>query len=79
MPHFHLSSTTYTVSDYCASLHRKEVRVNRDYQRSDKVWPPAAQSFLIETILLGYPLPKLSLHQITDIKTRRSVREIIDG
>ena len=58
---------------------RKEIRVNRNYQRSEKVWPPAAKSFLIETILLGYPVPKLSLYQITDLKTRRTVKEIVDG
>ena len=60
-------------------VQRKEVLVNRNYQRSDKVWPHAAKSFLIETILLGYPVPKLSLYQITDVKTRRTVKEIVDG
>ena len=79
MADFELNSTTYTVADYCAMLERKEVIVNRAYQRSDKVWPAAAQSFLIETMLLGYPVPKLSLHQMTDVKTRKSVKEIVDG
>jgi hypothetical protein len=79
MPQFGLTPTTYTIAEYCDMLTRNEVIVNRDYQRSDKVWPPAAQSFLIETILLGYPVPKLSLHQITDLKTRKTVREIVDG
>ena len=79
MADFDLTPTTYPVSDYCAAINRQEVVVNRNYQRSDKVWPPAAQSFLVETILLGYPIPKLSLHYITDIKTRQSRKEIIDG
>lgn len=79
MPNFDLVSMSLTIADYCQMLERKEVTVNRDYQRSDKVWPQAAQSFLIETILLGYPMPKLSLHQRTDIKTRRTVKEIVDG
>lgn len=79
MTDFDLSSTTFTIADYCGMLNRKEIRINREYQRSGKVWPPAARSFLIETILLGYPMPKLSLHQITDIKTRKTVREIVDG
>ena len=60
-------------------VQRKEITVNRQYQRSDKVWPHAAKSFLIETILLGYPVPKLSLYQITDVMTRRTVKEIVDG
>jgi len=74
-----VTSTSYTIADYCKMFKQKEFVVNRDYQRSDRVWPPAAKSFLIETILLGYPIPKLSLYQITDVKTRETVREIVDG
>jgi len=69
----------YTVADYCDMYERKEVRVNRQYQRSDEVWPRTAQSFLIETILLNFPVPKLFLHQLTDLRTRRIVKEIVDG
>lgn len=71
--------TPYTIADFCAAMDRKEITVNYEYQRSPKVWPPAAKSFLIETILLGYPMPKLSLHQITDVKTRKTQKEIVDG
>jgi hypothetical protein len=79
MADFGLTSTTYTVAEYCDMIGRNEIVVNREYQRSDKVWPGAAQSFLIETMLLGYPVPKLSLHQITDLKTRKTIKEIVDG
>ena len=41
----HITSTNYTVADYCQAMERKEIIVNRDYQRSDKVWPPVARSF----------------------------------
>ena len=61
-----ITSSAFTVSDYCEAMKRKEIIVNRDYQRSSKVWPPQARSFLIETILLDCPIPKLSLYQITD-------------
>ena len=47
----HITSTDYTVADYCQAMERKEIIVNRAYQRSDKVWLPVARSFLIETIL----------------------------
>jgi hypothetical protein len=60
-------------------MQRNEIKVNHDYQRTPNVWPPAAKSFLIETILLGYPMPKLSLYQKTDVKSRKTVKEIIDG
>lgn len=60
-------------------MHASTILVNQDYQRSDKVWPQAARSYLIETILLGYPMPKLSLYQTTNLKTRTTKKEIVDG
>lgn len=67
------------ITDYCAAMDRREITVNSKYQRSDQVWPPAAKSFLIETIILGYPIPKFYLHQITDLKSKKAVKEIVDG
>lgn len=60
-------------------MERHDIVVNRDYQRTDKVWPAAARSYLIDTMLLGYPIPKLSLYQKTDLKSRKTVKEIVDG
>lgn len=67
------------ITDYCGAMNRLEISANPKYQRSDKVWPQAAKSFLIETILLGYPIPKFYLHQITDLKSKKAVKEIVDG
>jgi hypothetical protein len=53
--------------------------INPQYQRSSKVWPPAARSYLIDTILHGYPMPKISLYQKTDLKSRKTLKEIVDG
>ncbi len=75
----HISTTTFTIVDYCNAINRKEIVVNREYQRSEKVWPPSARSFLIETILLGYPIPKLYLYQVTDLKSRKTIKHIVDG
>jgi len=71
--------THMTVADYCAAMDRREVTVNTTYQRSPKVWPSAARSFLIESIILGFPMPKVYLHSKTDLRTRRTSRDIIDG
>lgn len=71
--------TNFTVADYCVAMKRGEIIVNREYQRSDQVWPLAARSYLIETILLGYPMPKLSLYQLTDLKSKKTYKEIVDG
>lgn len=71
--------TSMTVADYCHGMDRGEIVVNHEYQRSDKVWPLVARSFLIETILMGFPIPKLFLHQVTDVKSRKTVKAIVDG
>jgi hypothetical protein len=60
-------------------MQRNEIVVNKEYQRSDKVWPPAARSYLVETVLQDFPIPKMSLHQKTDIKSRSIIKEIVDG
>lgn len=75
----HIIQTHKTVAEYCEDYINGKVIVNRDYQRSRKVWPAAAQSFLIESILLGYPVPKLALYELTDRISRKTVREIVDG
>jgi uncharacterized protein DUF262 len=72
-------STPMTVADYCLAMSRSEIIVNRNYQRSDQVWPSAAKSYLIETMLLGYPVPKLYLYQVLDLKSRKTYKEIVDG
>jgi hypothetical protein len=74
-----VTGTPFTIADYCAAMKRNAIKVNHDYQRTPSVWPPAAKSFLIETILLGYPMPKLSLYQRTDVKSRQTIKEIVDG
>ena len=70
---------TLSVADYCQAYRRNEVRVDKRYQRSGRVWPARAQSYLIETILRGFPIPKLTLHQKTDLKSRTSLKYVVDG
>jgi uncharacterized protein with ParB-like and HNH nuclease domain len=71
--------TNMTIADYCEEFLAEKIYVNKDYQRSDERWSSVARSFLIESILLGYPLPKFYLYPITDTKQRRSLKEIVDG
>ena len=74
-----LTATTFTITEYCDQMTQGKIIVNRDYQRTSKVWPPAARSYLIDTILHGYPMPKISLYQKTDLRTRQTIKEIVDG
>jgi hypothetical protein len=74
-----LTTTLYTIAEYCGQMSRDEIIVNHEYQRSQRVWPPAARSYLIDTILLGYPVPKLTLYQRTDLLSRQTTKEVVDG
>lgn len=68
-----------TIRDYGDALRRGDIVINRDYQRSNQVWPDMAKSYLMETILRDFPIPKLFLHQTQDRKTRKPVKHIVDG
>ena len=68
-----------TVADYSAAIRRKEVVIDRSYQRSAEIWPDRARSYLIETVLKGFPIPKLTLHQRTDLRTKKTVKYVVDG
>lgn len=72
-----VSPNPQIVSDYCTNF--GTVRVNRDYQRSGDIWPPRAKSALIETIVLGYPMPAFYLHQCYDKVNRKPFKELVDG
>jgi len=60
-------------------MDEKILLVNREYQRSSGLWPLNARSYFIDTIINGFPFPKITIRQIVDLRTRKSVREIIDG
>jgi uncharacterized protein with ParB-like and HNH nuclease domain len=43
------------------------------------VWNPRAQSYLMDTIVRGKPIPKIYMRQEVNPKTRKTRREIVDG
>lgn len=71
-------STTYSVNDFLEWHGRKQLVLSPKFQRRS-VWKDVAKSFLIDSILRGKPLPKIFIRQITDIKTRTTIREVVDG
>jgi Protein of unknown function DUF262 len=74
-----VQTATYPLADYLAMLDREEISINRDYQRSKGIWSTPARSFLVETVLKNFPIPKLSLHHRTDLATLAPHREVVDG
>lgn len=71
--------TNLTVNDFLTDLESGRITINRTYQRSDGVWPDPARSYLIETVLLNYPIPKMYLHAKIDVTTGKGHKELVDG
>lgn len=68
-----------SVGDYCKGLNENLIKVNDEYQRNAGIWASYARSFFIESILLEYPIPKIFLYSKVDLRTRTTVKEIVDG
>ena len=69
----------HTIANLLDWMDNKRLVVNREYQRSSRVWPTAAKAYLIDTILRGYPVPKIYLRTKIYSATRRSYWEVVDG
>jgi hypothetical protein len=73
------TNTNMTIAEYREQLDKKQITINHDYQRTDAVWPLSAKSNLIDTILNGFPMPKLIFSQTTDLDTLKTRKEVVDG
>lgn len=60
-------------------LIRGDLTVNNAYQRAPGLWPNSSRSYFIDTILEGYPFPKIYLHEYLDKGTKKVRTEIVDG
>ncbi len=74
-----LSLGQVTLIDLVDQINRKETIVNKTYQRGSGVWPDSARTYFIDTILEGYPFPKIYLYQVFNPKAHRPIKEIVDG
>ncbi len=68
----------YTIADFLKWNDDKELVLNPKFQRGS-VWPTPARSYLIDSILRGYPIPKLLLRTTVDRDSRRTIRDVVDG
>lgn len=60
-------------------LARGDLVANQAYQRSPGLWPNSSRSYFIDTILEGYPFPKIYFHEFLDRKSKKVRTEIVDG
>ena len=75
----HLSNNNYSTAEIIAMLERKELQINRDYQRGSRLWPSGARSYFIETILEKFPFPKIYFYEVYDRIQGQPRRELVDG
>lgn len=68
----------YTIADFLKWHDDQELVLNPKFQRGS-VWPAPARSYLIDSILRGYPIPKLLLRTTVDRDSRRTIRDVVDG
>jgi uncharacterized protein DUF262 len=69
----------YSIAELVDWIRRRDLVVNTEYQRGGGLWPPAAKSYFIDTILKEFPFPKVYFHERVDKETKRPRREIVDG
>ncbi len=68
----------YKIADFLEWMKQKKIVLNPSFQRR-AVWSSTAKTFLIDTMLRRMPIPKIYLRTIIDLKTRTSLREVVDG
>lgn len=69
---------TASINDFREWKDRNELVLQPRFQRR-KVWNSKAKSFLIDTILRGFPIPAVYIRQKIDISTHKTIREVVDG
>lgn len=69
----------YSILEIANWMRTRELTVNTEYQRAGRLWPNTAKSYFIDTILKGFPFPKLYFLERIDRQLRRPHREIVDG
>lgn len=72
------NKTTYKVTDFISWAKNGELSLSPSFQRRP-VWRAPAKSYFIDTVVRGLPIPIVFLREITDIKTLKTVREVVDG
>jgi len=74
-----LEEAKYSVAELIDWFKKRELVVNKDYQRGGRLWPRPAKSYFIDTVLREFPFPKVYFLERLDRATKRPMREIVDG
>lgn len=69
---------TFSIAEFLKWNDDGELKLNPQFQRGS-VWTSPARTYLIDSILRGYPIPKLLLRTTIDRDSRRTIRDVVDG
>lgn len=73
-----VTKTTYSVVDFLEWQRQGSLDLQPFYQRR-AVWNPRVKSLLIDSLLRGFPLPLVFLHNRLDVSTSKTIRQVVDG
>jgi len=74
-----VTKTQYKVSDFL-NWQKSELLVLIPKFQRRSVWRPGAKSYLLDTMIKGYPIPIIFLReQKTDLSTLKHKRQVVDG
>lgn len=73
-----VTKTTYAVVDFLEWQRQGSLDLQPFYQRRS-VWNPRVKSLLIDSLLRGYPVPLIFLHNRLDVRTSQTIRQVVDG
>lgn len=71
------SAREYSIRELFDSYNRKEMLISPKFQRRP-VWEYKAKSYLIDSIISGFPIPRIFIREKTNLDMT-AVREIVDG
>ena len=72
-------NNSYSISELMEMLKRRDLIVNSKYQRGAGLWPVGPASYFIDTILEGFPFPKIYMYEYFNREDRTTKKEIVDG
>jgi Protein of unknown function DUF262 len=70
--------SAYTPLDFLQWREAGTLQISPKFQRRN-IWNRAAQSYLIDTLLLGLPVPPIYLRIVQDESRKATIREVVDG
>lgn len=74
-----VNASKISVANVRDMVARGDLVTNHQYQRAPGLWPPAARSYFIDTIVEGFIFPPIYFHEYLERSTKKTRTEIVDG